>query len=170
MAVAPWGGEGSRGHVCQHGAREVINEHPALLPAVPPSPQDHSAGSAGTACSCRRWGPGDLAARGLVNILGALLSAGDGEARSQSPFISVRPPRGSSLLSAASSLLHYSLLWGLGCCFFSLGRVGKKAWLLLAKGHPPAVLAAAAGASPHGSCLPAAVPLLRARGCSPCPG
>lgn len=54
--------------------------------------------------------------------------------------------------------------------FFFLGRVGKKAWLLLAKGHPPAVLAAAAGASPHGSCLPAAVPLLPARGCSPCPG
>ena len=82
-------------------------------------PGDPSAGSAGTACSCRRWGPGDLAARGLVNILGALLSAGDGEARSQSPFISVRPQRG--LQPLICRLLAASLqpaCYGAWVCFF----------------------------------------------------
>lgn len=50
---------------------------------------------------------------------------------------------------------------GLGLLFFFFffrGRAGKKAWLLLAKGHPPAKPAAAAGASLHASCLPAAAP------------
>jgi len=39
VPAAPRGGEGSGGQVCQRGAWKVINEHPALLPAAPPSPR-----------------------------------------------------------------------------------------------------------------------------------
>jgi len=135
-------------------------------------PGDPSARSTGTACSCRCWGPGDPAARGLVNILGALLSAGDGEARLQSPFISVRPQRGLQpliyhLLAASLQPACYGAWFGLGFFFFFSGQGWKKS--LAAPGQRATASRAGGSCRSIPACLPPARSRLLLRW-SPCPG